>query len=77
MRDLTERGNRTTAILGARTKELLILADELRAVCHNVEICTDDGSAGFKGFVTERLGQLIAGDGPDVRTTSSRSGRWP
>ena len=64
MRELTARGDRTTAILGARTKELLILADELRPLCAALEVCTDDGSAGFKGFVTQRLAQLIAGDGP-------------
>ena len=64
MRELSARGDKTTAILGARTRDLLILADELRPVCASVEICTDDGSAGFKGFVTERLAQLIAGDGP-------------
>jgi ferredoxin--NADP+ reductase len=64
MRDLNQRGDRTTAILGARTKDLLILADDLRRVCDDVEICTDDGSAGFKGFVTQRLAQLIEGDGP-------------
>ena len=64
MREFSARGDRTTAILGARSKELLILADELRPVCTNVEICTDDGSAGFKGFVTQRLAQLIAGEGP-------------
>jgi ferredoxin--NADP+ reductase len=64
MRDLTARGDTTTTILGARTKDLLILVDELRDVSRHVELCTDDGSAGFKGFVTERLGQLIAGAGP-------------
>ena len=64
MREFTARGDKTTAILGARSKDLLILADELRPLCHNVEVCTDDGSAGFKGFVTQRLAQLIAGDGP-------------
>ena len=64
MRELSARGDRTTAILGARTKGLLILAGELRPVCSSLEICTDDGSAGFKGFVTQRLAQLIAGDGP-------------
>ncbi len=64
MRELSARGNKTTAILGARNKDLLILADELKPVCTNVEICTDDGSAGFKGFVTQRLAQLIEGDGP-------------
>src|SRR5512140_1063039 len=61
MREFTARGDRTTAILGARNKELLILADELRPVCSNLEICTDDGSAGFKGFVTQRLAQLLEG----------------
>ncbi|MBI4292008.1 MAG: sulfide/dihydroorotate dehydrogenase-like FAD/NAD-binding protein [Betaproteobacteria bacterium] len=64
MHQLTARGDRTTAILGARNKDLVILADELRRVCTNVEVCTDDGSAGFKGFVTQRLAQLIEGDGP-------------
>jgi ferredoxin--NADP+ reductase len=64
MREFTARGDTTTAIVGARTKDLLILVDELRPICTNVEVCTDDGSAGFKGFVTQRLAQLIAGDGP-------------
>jgi len=64
MRELSARGDRTTAIVGARNADLLILTDELRQVCANVEVCTDDGSAGFKGFVTQRLEQLIAGDGP-------------
>jgi ferredoxin--NADP+ reductase len=64
MRDRRERGDRTTAVLGARTRDLLILTSELKAICHSLEICTDDGSAGFKGFVTTRLAQLIAGDGP-------------
>ncbi|HEY5900245.1 MAG TPA: sulfide/dihydroorotate dehydrogenase-like FAD/NAD-binding protein [Burkholderiales bacterium] len=64
MRELSARGDKTTAILGARTKALLILADELRPVCRSLEICTDDGSAGFKGFVTQRLAQFIAGEGP-------------
>ena len=64
MRELSARGDRTTIIIGAREKELLILIDELTGVCDNLELCTDDGSAGFKGFVTERLAQLIAGEGP-------------
>lgn len=64
MRELTARGDRTTALLGARTKDLLILVDELRKVSTNVEICTDDGSAGYHGMVTGRLAELIAGEGP-------------
>jgi len=64
MRELSARGDRTTIIIGAREKGLLILLDELAEVCDNLELCTDDGSAGHKGFVTERLAQLIDGDGP-------------
>jgi len=64
MKELAARGDTTTAIVGARNKDLLILTDELRGICTNLEICTDDGSAGFKGFVTQRLAQLIEGDGP-------------
>lgn len=63
MRELKAAGHRTTAVLGARNKDLIILADELRRVCDTVEICTDDGSEGFRGFVTQRLAQLIAGGG--------------
>jgi ferredoxin--NADP+ reductase len=64
MSELSARGDRATIILGAREKELLILTDELTEVCDNLELCTDDGSEGFKGFVTDRLAQLIDGDGP-------------
>jgi ferredoxin--NADP+ reductase len=64
MRELSAGGRKTTAILGARTKDLLILADELKPVCDHLAICTDDGSAGFKGFVTQQLERFIAGEGP-------------
>jgi ferredoxin/flavodoxin---NADP+ reductase len=64
MRELSAKGCRTTAILGARNKDLLILADELMPVCDHVAICTDDGSAGFKGFVSQQLERFIAGEGP-------------
>ena len=64
MREFTARGLETTSIVGARNKDLLILTDELGAACNNVELCTDDGSAGHKGLVTERLAQLIDGDPP-------------
>ena len=40
------------------------LTEELKAVADHVEVCTDDGSAGFAGFVTQRLAQLIEGDPP-------------
>ncbi len=64
MRELRERGDTTTIINGAREKDLLILNEELTEVCDHLELCTDDGSAGFHGLVTDRLRQLIDGDGP-------------
>ena len=64
MRERRARGDRTTALLGARTADLVILGEELRRVCDSVEVCTDDGSMGFKGLVTERLRQFIDGHGP-------------
>ena len=64
MRELRARGDTTTIMIGAREKELLILIDELTEVCDNLELCTDDGSAGYHGFVTGRLQELIDGDGP-------------
>lgn len=64
MREFTALGLETTSIVGARSEDLLILTDELAAACDHIELCTDDGSAGHKGFVTERLAQLIDGDAP-------------
>jgi ferredoxin--NADP+ reductase len=57
---LKAKGNRVSAIMGGRSKPYVILEKELRAICDAVYPCTDDGSYGFKGFVTQRLQQLIA-----------------
>ncbi|MCL2641508.1 MAG: sulfide/dihydroorotate dehydrogenase-like FAD/NAD-binding protein [Phycisphaerales bacterium] len=56
---LKQKGNYVSAIIGGRTKELVILEPELAAICDAVYPCTDDGSHGFKGFVTQRLQKLI------------------
>ncbi|HOB76555.1 MAG TPA: sulfide/dihydroorotate dehydrogenase-like FAD/NAD-binding protein [Phycisphaerae bacterium] len=52
-------GNYVSAIMGGRTREYVILEKELGEICDAVYPCTDDGSYGFKGFVTDRLKQLI------------------
>ena len=49
---LKEAGNKVILIEGARNKDLLIFVDEMKAVCDEVILMTDDGSAGEKGFVT-------------------------
>ncbi|MBG0786672.1 MAG: sulfide/dihydroorotate dehydrogenase-like FAD/NAD-binding protein, partial [Anaerolineaceae bacterium] len=56
---LKKAGNKVTAIIGARTKELVILEDELRQIADDVRVCTDDGTYGTKGFVTNLLQALI------------------
>ena len=58
-RALAEAGNRVVAINGARTKEAVILVDELQKFCERVEICTDDGTLGHHGMVTAVLQQLL------------------
>jgi ferredoxin/flavodoxin---NADP+ reductase len=57
---LKEKGNYVSAIIGGRSKPFVILEPELAAVCDAVYPCTDDGSYGFHGFVTDRLKKLIA-----------------
>jgi ferredoxin/flavodoxin---NADP+ reductase len=52
-------GNRVISIVGARSKELVILENELRQVSDALMITTDDGSYADKGFVTDKLRQLI------------------
>jgi ferredoxin--NADP+ reductase len=56
---LKKAGNRVISIVGARTKELVILESEMRAVSDALLITTDDGSYADKGFVTDKLRQLI------------------
>ena len=56
---LHELGADVTVITGFRDKDLVILEDELKAVSNKLIITTDDGSNGVKGFVTERLQELI------------------
>lgn len=58
-RALKELGNNVTAIIGARTKELLILEDKMKAASHRLFVCTDDGSYGHHGFVTDVLKDLL------------------
>jgi ferredoxin--NADP+ reductase len=57
---LKQAGNRVLSIVGARTKELLILENELRATSDELFVMTDDGSYGQHGFVTQKLEELIS-----------------
>ncbi len=58
-RGLKEKGNNVIAIIGARTKDLLILEDKMKAASHELFVCTDDGSYGHHGFVTDVLKDIL------------------
>lgn len=58
---LKEHGIDADVIVGARTKDLIILEDEMRKVAgDNLYVCTDDSSYGLKGPVTNVIDELIA-----------------
>ena len=59
MKALKEAGNRVIAVLAGRTKELIILEDDVRKVSDDVIIMTDDGSYGNKGVVTVGIEEAI------------------
>jgi ferredoxin--NADP+ reductase len=58
-RALKQAGNHVIGITGSRTKDLLILENELRAVSDETYVMTDDGSYGEQGLVTKKLQELI------------------
>ncbi|OFW06774.1 MAG: ferredoxin-NADP reductase [Acidobacteria bacterium RIFCSPLOWO2_02_FULL_67_36] len=59
-RAVREAGGHVVSILGARTRDLIILEDDVRAVSHTCVVTTDDGSYGQKGLVTDALREAIA-----------------
>ncbi len=63
-RAMEAAGNRVVSIVGARTRELVILEDEVRKVSDETHVLTDDGSHGERGFVTAKLSELIAAERP-------------
>ncbi|MEW5725727.1 MAG: sulfide/dihydroorotate dehydrogenase-like FAD/NAD-binding protein, partial [Thermodesulfobacteriota bacterium] len=60
-RGFKEAGNKVVAVIGARTKDLLILEDKMKAASHELQVCTDDGSYGHHGFVTDVLKTYLEG----------------
>ncbi|HVM60389.1 MAG TPA: sulfide/dihydroorotate dehydrogenase-like FAD/NAD-binding protein [Verrucomicrobiae bacterium] len=64
-RALRDAGNHVIVILGARTKDLIILENEMRSVSSEFYLTTDDGSCGEKGLVTDKL-KAVIGSGRKV-----------
>jgi homotetrameric NADPH-dependent glutamate synthase len=66
LRAFRDAGNRTTSIMGFRSKGLIFWEDRFRAASDELLICTDDGSYGRPGFVTDALRHVIETDRPDL-----------
>jgi sulfide dehydrogenase subunit beta len=64
-RAFKESGAYVIGVLGFRNKDLVFWEDKFRACCDELILCTDDGSAGIKGLVTEGIKQAIAKH-PDI-----------
>jgi ferredoxin--NADP+ reductase len=58
-RALKEAGNHVICIIGARNKDLLILEKEMKAASNDLRVCTDDGSYGHHGFVTQVMKEVL------------------
>jgi ferredoxin--NADP+ reductase len=64
-RGMKEAGSRVKAIIGARNRDLLILEEMMARASDELHVCTDDGSRGRKGFVTEVLKEELDKGGVD------------
>ncbi|MDA3896372.1 MAG: sulfide/dihydroorotate dehydrogenase-like FAD/NAD-binding protein [Desulfobacteraceae bacterium] len=58
-RGFKKAGNKVISIIGSRSKNLMILEDKMRAASDELHVCTDDGSYGHKGFVTDILKDIL------------------
>ncbi len=58
-RALKEIGNHVISIIGARSKDILILEDRMKDASHELHACTDDGSYGHHGFVTDVMKEIL------------------
>lgn len=66
---MKEAGNRVVSVLAARTKDLIILEEQVRRYSDELIIMTDDGSYGQKGLVTQGVEQVIQREQVDMAVT--------
>ncbi|MDD2327501.1 MAG: sulfide/dihydroorotate dehydrogenase-like FAD/NAD-binding protein [bacterium] len=66
---MKEAGNRVISVLGARSKDLIILEDQVRAHSDEVIVMTDDGSYGEKGLITQGVEKVILREKVDLCVT--------
>ena len=65
-RALKEAGNKVISLIAARSKNLLIWEDRMRSVSDELIICTDDGSYGRQGLITEPLKEILDGEDDEI-----------
>lgn len=65
-RALKNSGAEVISIIGDRTRDLIILEEEMKVVSNELYVCTDDGSYGEHGFVTQVLERLLPTKTPDL-----------
>jgi len=65
-KEFHKAGSHVIGIIGAKNEDLLFFEDEMRAACTELVVTTDDGSKGAKGFVTERLMEVVERLGADT-----------
>lgn len=63
VKHLHERGIKADVIIGTKTKNTLIMEEEMKEVAGNLYVCTDDGSYGFHGLVTDKIKDLVNNEG--------------
>jgi NAD(P)H-flavin reductase len=66
LRAFKEAGNRTTGVIGFRNKDLVFWEQKFGKYCDSLVVCTDDGSYGKPGFVTQALKEICEKDKPDL-----------
>lgn len=66
---MSKAGNKVIAVLAARTKDLVILEDQVKAFANEVIVMTDDGSYGEKGLITEGIEKIINREQVDLCLT--------
>src|SRR6056297_2004815 len=66
-RALKQAGNNVIGIIGARNKDLLFFEDQMKAASNEFHVCTDDGSYGHHGFVTDKVKDALEDPQKDVR----------
>jgi homotetrameric NADPH-dependent glutamate synthase len=66
LRAFKQAGNRTTGVIGFRSKDLVFWEKKFAEHCDELVVCTDDGSYGKPGFVTNALKEICEKDKPDL-----------